>query len=109
LSEHDLKMEEANHDLEVRLAHIDAERQRSRDFEVRRQEACRALGVNPHRRHSPPVGVGLTICSAAAAAANGEGSSSVAGGYSSYNRTVPALRHTSPPTASDLLRAARGG
>ena len=112
LSEHDLKMEEANHDLEVRLAHIDAERQRSRDFEVRRQEACRALGVNPHRRHSPPVGVGLTICSAAAAAAaaaNGEGSSSSAGGYSSYNRTVPALRHTSPPTASDLLRAARGG
>ncbi|KAG7292242.1 hypothetical protein NEMBOFW57_002277 [Staphylotrichum longicolle] len=46
LSEHDLKMEEANHDVDERLrgAALDRERQRSRDFEVR-LEACRALGI----------------------------------------------------------------
>ncbi|KAK4144693.1 uncharacterized protein C8A04DRAFT_27631 [Dichotomopilus funicola] len=59
LSEHDLKMEEANHDVDERVrsaAVLDRERQRSREFELRRLEACRALGI---RRVSPAPGVTL--------------------------------------------------
>ncbi|KAK4250467.1 hypothetical protein C7999DRAFT_29052 [Corynascus novoguineensis] len=96
LSEHDLKMEEANHDAEERVRDVDRERQRSRDFEARRLEACRALGI---RRVSPAPGVTL-----------GEESATQTP-WSSYvpgNRTVPTYRHASPSTL-ELLRAARRG
>ncbi|KAL2269828.1 hypothetical protein VTJ83DRAFT_2012 [Remersonia thermophila] len=96
LSEHDLKMEEANHDADERAKHVDRERQRSREFEQRRLEACRALRI---RRLSPAPGVTL-----------GEESASQTP-WSSYvpgNRTVPALRHASPATL-ELLRGARRG
>ncbi|KAK4158155.1 hypothetical protein C8A00DRAFT_28866 [Chaetomidium leptoderma] len=96
LSEHDLKMEEANHDVDERVRSVDRERQRSRDFEVRRLEACRALGI---RRVSPAPGVTL-----------GEESATQTP-WSSYvpgTRTVPTYRHASPSTL-ELLRAARRG
>jgi serine/threonine protein kinase len=97
LSEHDLKMEEANHDVDERVRHgVDRERQRSREFELRRLEACRALGI---RRVSPAPGVTL-----------GEESATQTP-WSSYvpgSRTVPTFRHASPSTL-ELLRAARRG
>ncbi|KAH6636673.1 hypothetical protein F5144DRAFT_487300 [Chaetomium tenue] len=99
LSEHDLKMEEANHDVDERMrggVGADRERQRSRDFELRRLEACRALGI---RRVSPAPGVTL-----------GEESATQTP-WSSYvpgTRTVPTFRHASPSTL-ELLRAARRG
>jgi hypothetical protein len=103
LSEHDLKMEEANHDVDERMhggsggvGGVERERQRSRDFEVRRLEACRALGI---RRVSPAPGVTL-----------GEESATQTP-WSSYvpgARTVPTFRHASPSTL-ELLRAARRG
>ncbi|KAK3311290.1 uncharacterized protein B0T15DRAFT_389322 [Chaetomium strumarium] len=96
LSEHDLKMEEANHDMDERLHAVDRERQRSRDFELKRLEACRALGI---RRVSPAPGITL-----------GEDSATQTP-WSSYmpgGRTVPTFRHASPSTV-ELLRAARRG
>lgn len=96
LSEHDLKMEEANHDVDERMRGVDRERQRSRDFEVRRLEACRALGI---RRVSPAPGVTLGEESATQT----PWSSYVPGG-----RTVPNFRHASPSTL-ELLRAVRRG
>ncbi|AEO65710.1 c8798259-1242-435b-9655-19679b7c17d9 [Thermothielavioides terrestris] len=96
LSEHDLKMEEANHDVEERMRAIDRERQRSRDFELKRLEACRALGI---RRVSPAPGVTLGEDSATQT----PWSSYVPGG-----RTVPTFRNASPSTV-ELLRAARRG
>jgi serine/threonine protein kinase len=96
LSEHDLKMEEANHDVEERMRNVDRERQRSREFEVRRLEACRALGI---RRVSPAPGVTLGEESATQT----PWASYVPGG-----RTVPTFRHASPSTM-ELLRAARRG
>ncbi|KXX79601.1 Serine/threonine-protein kinase RAD53 [Madurella mycetomatis] len=96
LSEHDLKMEEANHDVDERVRSINRERQRSRIFELKRLEACRALGI---RRVSPAPGITL-----------GE-SSATQTPWSSYvpgSRTVPTFRHASPNTL-DLLRAARRG
>ncbi|KAL2017830.1 hypothetical protein VTK56DRAFT_1632 [Thermocarpiscus australiensis] len=98
LGEHDLKMEEANHDVDERMLRIDRERQRSHAFELKRLEACRALGV---RRLSPAPGVAVAL---------GE-SSATQTAWSSYvpgNRTVPTFRHASPSTA-ELLRAARRG
>ncbi|KAL2182704.1 Pkinase-domain-containing protein [Thermothelomyces heterothallicus CBS 203.75] len=96
LSEHDLKMEEANHDVEERMRRVDRERQRSREFEARRLEACRALGI---RRVSPAPGITL-----------GEESATQTP-WSSYvpgTRTVPTYRHASPATL-ELLRAAKRG
>jgi serine/threonine protein kinase len=95
-NEHDLKMEEANHDADERMRHIDRERQRSRTFELKRLEACRALGI---RRVSPAPGITLGESSATQT----PWSSYVPGG-----RTVPTVRHASPNTL-DLLRAARRG
>jgi serine/threonine protein kinase len=98
LSEHDLKMEEANHDVDERLrgGALDRERQRSREFEVRRLEACRALGI---RRVSPAPGVTL-----------GEESATQTpwASYVPGSRTVPTFRHASPSTL-ELLRAVRRG
>lgn len=96
LSEHDLKMEEANHDADERMRNISRERQRSRVFELKRLEACRALGI---RRVSPAPGITL-----------GEESATQTP-WSSYvpgSRTVPTFRHASPNTL-DLLRTARRG
>ncbi|KAL1838303.1 hypothetical protein VTJ49DRAFT_2815 [Mycothermus thermophilus] len=97
LSEHDLKMEEANHDADERARHVDRERQRSREFEQRRLEACRALGI---RRLSPAPGVTL-----------GEESASQTpwASYVPGSRTVPTLRHASPATTLELFRGARRG
>jgi hypothetical protein len=96
LSEHDLKMEEANDDVDQRMRTIDRERLRSRDFEVRRLEACRALGV---RRVSPAPGITL-----------GEDSATQTpwASYMPGGRTVPNFRHASPGTV-EMLRAARRG
>ena len=96
LSEHDLKMEEANDDVDQRMLGVDRERLRSRDFEVRRLEACRALGI---RRASPAPGVTLGEESATQT----PWASYVPGG-----RTVPNFRHASPATV-EMLRAARRG
>lgn len=95
LSEHDLRMEEANHDADRRRLRIDAERKRSRAFEVKRLQACRACGG---RRISPSPGINF-----------GEV-------YSEHNHTthvnhlagriIPTFKRPSP-TASELLRAAR--
>ncbi|KAK3693861.1 hypothetical protein B0T22DRAFT_53805 [Podospora appendiculata] len=95
LSEHDLRMEEANHDVDERMLNIDNERERSRAFELKRQEACRALGVK--RRVSPAPSVADRV------GAHSPWSSHVPG-----SRTVPTFRHASPGTA-DLLRTARRG
>ncbi|KAL2154040.1 hypothetical protein VTH82DRAFT_2716 [Thermothelomyces myriococcoides] len=97
LNEHDLKMEEANHDVEERMRRVDHERQRSREFEVRRLEACRALGI---RRVSPAPGITL-----------GEESASQPpwSSYAPSTRTVPAYRHASPATLEMLRVAKRGG
>jgi hypothetical protein len=97
LSEHDLKMEEANHDMDERLRTVDRERQRSRDFELKRLEACRALGI---RRVSPAPGITLGEDSATQT----PWSSYMPGG----SRMVPTFRHASPTTV-ELLRAARRG
>lgn len=98
LSEHDLKMEEANHDVDERMYAIDRERQRSRDFELKRQEACRALGIV--RRLSPAPG---SEPAAATATTQAPWSSIVPG-----TRMVPNFRHASPTTL-ELLRQARRG
>ncbi|KAK5655012.1 hypothetical protein OQA88_6771 [Cercophora sp. LCS_1] len=94
VNEHDLRMEEANHDMEERTANIDSERDRSRAFEVRRLEAVRAMAA---KRNSP--------------APYGPGESSTTGpstwmSYIPGNRTVPTFRTASPSTI-DLLRGIR--
>lgn len=98
ITEHDEKLEAAHHDVDERLLTVARERRRSRDFEARRLEACRALGV---RRASPVPGVVL----------GGESSAAARTPWSSYmphHRTVPIPRHASPNTA-EFLRAARRG
>ena len=96
LTEHDLKMEEANDDVDQRMLSVDRERLRSRDFEAKRLEACRALGI---RRVSPAPGITL-----------GEDSATQTpwASYVPGARTVPNFRHASPATI-DMLRAARRG
>ncbi|KAL2122549.1 hypothetical protein VTJ04DRAFT_3004 [Mycothermus thermophilus] len=94
-SEHDLKLEEANHDAEERARFVDRERLRSREFEQRRLEACRKLGV---RRVSPAPGVTL-------GEESGTASQTPWASYVPGSRTVPTLRHASPAT----LEMLRGG
>jgi hypothetical protein len=91
LIDHDIKLDYATRDVDARMLMIDQERERSRAFELKRQEACRALAL---RRNSPaPYGV--------------HGDSGQATWLSQItNRTVAAFRTTSP-TTSDLLREAR--
>jgi len=94
LIDHDLKLEKANHDVDQRLLIVDVERERSRAFELKRQEACRAVAL---KRNSPgPFGIGV------------HGDSQGQATWLSHmpNRTVPAFR-TASPTTSDLLRGAR--
>ncbi|KAK3394631.1 hypothetical protein B0H63DRAFT_444763 [Podospora didyma] len=91
LTEHDLKLEEANHDVDERMLNIDQEKERSLIFERRRQEAVRVLGRA--RRSSPAVAHGEPISSQ----------------WTSYGgRTLPICRHASPSTM-DLLRGVRRG
>ncbi|KAL2159176.1 hypothetical protein VTH06DRAFT_2608 [Thermothelomyces fergusii] len=108
LSEHDLKMEEANHDAEERARRVDRERQRSRDFEARRLEACRALGI---RRVSPTPAITTTTATATATTTIttlGEDSAAHTplSSYVPGARTVPTYRHASPATL-EMLRAAK--
>jgi len=95
LSEHDLRMEEANYDCDERKATIEEERNRSRAFELKRQEACRALAT---RRGSPaPYGGG-----------HGESLATTQNTWLSQvpNRTVPQFRTGSPSTIG-LVRNGR--
>ena len=108
LGEHDLKMEEANLDADERAGRVEVERARSREFEGKRAEACRVLGV---RRASPGLLVGGGVSAAVGMSAGGEDGGTQNGhwavpGYGT--RTVPTYRHASPSTA-ELLRAARRG
>ncbi|KAK0730651.1 hypothetical protein B0H67DRAFT_474534 [Lasiosphaeris hirsuta] len=95
LSEHDVRMEEANHDVDERTLRIAQERDRSRAFEFKRLEACRALQA---RRGSPgPYG--------------GDSSPNTQNAYVRAahfpgSRTVPTFRPMSP-SATDVLRGAR--
>ncbi|KAK4226904.1 Serine/threonine-protein kinase RAD53 [Podospora fimiseda] len=101
LTEHDLRLEEASHDVERRNLRINEERKQSRAFEVKRLQACRACGgkrVSP----SPIINFGSTTYM----------------NYDQHNmngamlppgqqhRIVPTFRRPSP-TASEMLRAAR--
>ncbi|KAM7222312.1 hypothetical protein V8F06_002339 [Rhypophila decipiens] len=86
LTEHDLKMEEADHDHTARMANMARERDRSRIFELARVEASRG-----GRRVSP----------------SGRGGNAWAG-HVPGNRMIPTFRSSSP-TMSEMLRAARGG
>lgn len=95
LSEHDLKMEEANHDYDQRLLRINAERDRSRLFELRRLEACRAMAA---AKRGSPISLG--------AGAHNDSVPSTRLSHMAGNRTVPTFRTTSP-SAADLLRGAR--
>ena len=95
LTEHDLKMEDANHDVDERMLNIERERERSRAFELKRQEACRAVTL---RRKSPsPFG------------AQGDPHSTAQGTWFSQvpNRTVPGAYRTPSTITADLLRGAR--
>ncbi|KAK3362917.1 hypothetical protein B0T25DRAFT_23625 [Lasiosphaeria hispida] len=96
LSEHDLRMEEANDDVDLRTLRIGQERDRSRIFEIKRLEACRALQA---RRGSPgPYGGG----DSSSATQNAW----VRAAHFPGSRTVPTFRPLSP-SATDLLRGAR--
>ncbi|KAK3383370.1 hypothetical protein B0T24DRAFT_46073 [Lasiosphaeria ovina] len=95
-TEHDLKLDEANHDVDERELNIERERERSSIFERKRQEACRAL-VSKTRRNSPAGGP--------------SDQSTTQSAWTSYltgGRTVATFRHASPSTI-DLLRGARRG
>lgn len=83
LTEHDLKMEEADHDIDARTINMAREKERTRIFELARQEAARG-----GRRVSP----------------------SGRGAWAGHipTRTVPTFRSSSP-TLSEALRVARGG
>ncbi|KAK1757643.1 hypothetical protein QBC47DRAFT_421589 [Echria macrotheca] len=90
LSEHDFKLEEAHHDVSERQRHIEQERDRSRVFELKRQEVCRALAARrgspaPHGAHADSQGVQVTRLS---------------------NRTVPQFR-TGSANAIDPFRGRR--
>ena len=89
LTDQDLKLEEADHDITARTQNIAREKDRSRIFELARLEASRALSG---RRVSPGRGPGNPW----------------AGGNLHGNRTVPNFRAASP-TMSDMLSAARRG
>ncbi|KAK0633410.1 hypothetical protein B0T14DRAFT_67731 [Immersiella caudata] len=95
LIDHDNKLDKANRDVDQRMATVDRERERSRAFELIRQDACRALAL---KRNSPQPYYG----------AQTESSATVQATWLSHmpNRTVTTLR-TASPTTSDLLRGAR--
>ncbi len=54
-TEQELKMVEADQDVVERSKNIDRERQRSQDFDARRQEACKALSSRTSGRTTPSV------------------------------------------------------
>ncbi|KAK0656096.1 hypothetical protein B0T16DRAFT_441131 [Cercophora newfieldiana] len=95
LVDHDTKLDKANRDVDQRMLIVDQERERSRAFELKRQEACRLLAL---KRNSPqPYGI------------HGDSHAMAQATWLSHmpNRTLAALR-TASPTTSDLLRGARG-
>ncbi|KAK4192685.1 putative serine/threonine-protein kinase [Podospora australis] len=92
---HDLRMAEANRDLNTRIRRVQRERDFLLAFEKKRQQACRYHGGS---RHSPMSGITF-----------GDSSTAHASGWASHlqaQRTVPMYRRPSP-TASELLRMAR--
>ncbi|KAK0737630.1 hypothetical protein B0T21DRAFT_286426 [Apiosordaria backusii] len=90
LNEHDLCMEEAEHDANERQKYIEREREKSRQFERLRRQADRG-----GRRPSPMPGITYA-----------DSSSTPAMWTSQFRGGVPVFRRPSP-TASELLRAAR--
>ncbi|KAK4162056.1 Serine/threonine-protein kinase RAD53 [Cladorrhinum sp. PSN259] len=106
-SEHDLRMEEANHDADRRALRVNEERKRSRAFETKRIQACRALGG---RRLSPSPGINFgettyTQKQSVEQHSNSGGTTMLPPGQQQH-RIIPTFRRPSP-TASELLRAAR--
>ena len=91
VSEHDLRMEEANDDVDQRMLGVDHERLRSREFEVRRLGVCRAPGI----RVKPAPG------------SRSARSRSPTGSGRRVDRTVPNFRHVSPATV-EILKGEQG-
>ncbi|KAK3934775.1 Serine/threonine-protein kinase RAD53 [Diplogelasinospora grovesii] len=90
LSEHDLKMDEANDDVDERTRNIDRERDRSRAFELRRVEACRAI-ASRRNSHSPaPATYGTTAYSSEPATLTTQ--------HSAWPSNVPPLSRGAVPT-----------
>ena len=107
-SEYDLKIEESRHDHEERIQTVDQERERSRAFELRRQEICRVLDSRKSRKISPasmppPPGPGLVPASGIG---SGAARASPGLGLVSGNRTAFSTRRISPRPA-DMLRIDR--
>ncbi|KAK3995469.1 Serine/threonine-protein kinase RAD53 [Cladorrhinum sp. PSN332] len=105
LTEHDLRLEEANHDADRRALRITEERKRSRAFETKRLQACRAFGgrrLSP----SPVINFGSTTYTNFDQH-NTNGTMLPPGGQQQQqHRIIPTFRRPSP-TASEMLRAAR--
>jgi serine/threonine protein kinase len=95
LIDHDTKLDKANRDVDLRMTTVDRERERSRAFELIRQEACRALAL---KRNSPQP-----------YSAHTESNATVQATWLSHmpNRAAATTLRTASPTISDLLRGAR--
>lgn len=90
LAEYDLALQEADFDAAERQKNIERERIRSRDFEVKRLEACRVLAMRASRRNSPACASPIAPPSSAPPTMMAFGSGSIA-----RNKSVPALKHAS--------------
>lgn len=90
LAEYDLALQEADYDASERQKNIERERVRSRDFEVRRLEACRVLAMRASRRSSPACASPIVPPSSAPPTMMAFGNGVIA-----RQKSVPALKHAS--------------
>lgn len=90
LAEYDLALQEADYDAAERQKNIDRERIRSREFEVKRLEACRVLAMRASRRSSPACASPIAPPSSAPPTMMAFGNGVIA-----RHKSVPALKHAS--------------
>lgn len=89
LAEYDQRLQEADLDASERQKHIDKERQRSQDFEIKRLEACRVLAMRASRRSSPAGASPMAPPSSAPPNMMG-----FANGAIARHKSVPTLKHS---------------
>lgn len=97
LAEYDLALQEADFDAAERQKNIDRERVRSRDFELKRLEACRVLAMRASRRNSPACASPIAPPSSAPPTMMAFGNGVIA-----RHKSVPALKHA---TSTSDVRA----
>lgn len=90
LAEYDLALQDADFDASERQKNIERERVRSRDFEVKRLEACRVLAMRASRRNSPACASPIAPPSSAPPTMMAFGN-----GVNAKHKSTPALKHAS--------------